>query len=127
MAEGTGFEPAVPCGTPVFETGTFDHSDTLPDFFIIAHLPHIRQILSQNLNEQLLTLAQWWQERLGGNCGTRLYPRRDLYSIANKHRHHARPDVDYLAQQKRLATAPPVSFGWSVANGDKRNKYVRLA
>lgn len=30
LAEGTGFEPAMPCGTPVFETGTFDHSDTLP-------------------------------------------------------------------------------------------------
>ena len=25
-----GFEPAVPCGTPDFESGTFDHSATSP-------------------------------------------------------------------------------------------------
>ncbi len=30
MAEEGGFEPPVPCGTLVFETSTFDHSDTLP-------------------------------------------------------------------------------------------------
>ena len=31
MAERAGFEPAVPCGTPDFESGTFDHSATSPD------------------------------------------------------------------------------------------------
>ena len=30
MAEGEGFEPPVPCGTPVFKTGSFNHSDTPP-------------------------------------------------------------------------------------------------
>ena len=30
LAEDTGFEPVVDCSTPVFETGTFDHSDNLP-------------------------------------------------------------------------------------------------
>ncbi len=29
-AEREGFEPPVPCGTPDFESGTFDHSDTSP-------------------------------------------------------------------------------------------------
>ncbi len=28
--ERGGFEPPVPCGTPVFETGTFGHSVTSP-------------------------------------------------------------------------------------------------
>ncbi len=31
MAEGVGFEPTVPCGTPLFKSGTIDHSDTPPD------------------------------------------------------------------------------------------------
>ena len=30
LAEGEGFEPPVPCGTPVFKTGAFDHSATPP-------------------------------------------------------------------------------------------------
>ena len=30
MAERVGFEPTVPCGTPDFESGTFDHSATSP-------------------------------------------------------------------------------------------------
>lgn len=31
VAEGAGFEPAVPySGTPLFESGTINHSDTLP-------------------------------------------------------------------------------------------------
>ena len=30
MAEEVGFEPTVPCGTPVFKTGAFDHSATPP-------------------------------------------------------------------------------------------------
>ena len=30
MAEREGFEPPVPCGTPDFESGTFDHSATSP-------------------------------------------------------------------------------------------------
>lgn len=29
-AERVGFEPTVPYGTPVFETGAFDHSATFP-------------------------------------------------------------------------------------------------
>ncbi len=31
MAEGEGFEPPVPCGTPVFKTGSLNHSDTPPE------------------------------------------------------------------------------------------------
>ena len=30
LAEGTGFEPAVPVGTPVFKTGAFSRSATPP-------------------------------------------------------------------------------------------------
>ncbi len=30
-AEKEGFEPPVPCGTPVFKTGAFDHSAISPD------------------------------------------------------------------------------------------------
>ena len=29
-AEKEGFEPPVPCGTPVFKTGAFDHSAISP-------------------------------------------------------------------------------------------------
>jgi hypothetical protein len=36
MAEGEGFEPPVPCGTPVFKTGAFNHSATPPTCYIIA-------------------------------------------------------------------------------------------
>ena len=31
MAEGEGFEPSVPCDTPVFKTGAIDHSATPPE------------------------------------------------------------------------------------------------
>jgi hypothetical protein len=31
VAERVGFEPTVPCGTPDFESGTFDHSATSPE------------------------------------------------------------------------------------------------
>lgn len=30
VAESEGFEPPVPCGTPDFESGTFNHSDSSP-------------------------------------------------------------------------------------------------
>ena len=30
MAEGEGFEPPIPCGTPVFKTGAFNRSATPP-------------------------------------------------------------------------------------------------
>ena len=30
MAEGVGFEPTEPCGSPVFKTGAIDHSATPP-------------------------------------------------------------------------------------------------
>ena len=32
LEEEVGFEPTVPCGTPDFESGTFGHSATLPNF-----------------------------------------------------------------------------------------------
>lgn|GEM_PF-4492186 len=35
MAEGTGFEPAVPCGTHPFQGCTLDHSDTPPCTFLL--------------------------------------------------------------------------------------------
>ncbi len=31
LAERVGFEPTVPCSTPDFESGTFDHSATSPE------------------------------------------------------------------------------------------------
>jgi hypothetical protein len=31
LAEGEGFEPSKACALPVFKTGAFDHSATLPD------------------------------------------------------------------------------------------------
>src|SRR5215469_16496179 len=37
-AEGAGFEPAVPYSdTPLFESGTINHSDTLPPRSIPSH------------------------------------------------------------------------------------------
>jgi hypothetical protein len=30
-AEGVGFEPTEPCGSPVFKTGAIDHSATPPN------------------------------------------------------------------------------------------------
>lgn len=30
LAERKGFEPLVPCGTPLFESGQFNHSCTSP-------------------------------------------------------------------------------------------------
>lgn len=30
VAEGVGFEPTVPCDTPVFKTGALNHSATPP-------------------------------------------------------------------------------------------------
>lgn len=52
LAEGTGFEPAKPCGSPVFETGTFDHSDTLPKHSIITQVLDKLQILSRQLRDR---------------------------------------------------------------------------
>ena len=43
VAEKVGFEPTVPCGTPDFESGTFDHSATsppVPDVAIGARIIH---------------------------------------------------------------------------------------
>ena len=44
LAEKEGFEPSVPCGTPDFESGTFDHSATSPD---IQYIPQIDFKFSQ--------------------------------------------------------------------------------
>ena len=38
FAEREGFEPPVPCGTPVFKTGAFDHSATRPGCFQVTQL-----------------------------------------------------------------------------------------
>ena len=45
MAERAGFEPAVPCGTPDFESGTFDHSATSPRMSLIMQISVGRAIL----------------------------------------------------------------------------------
>src|SRR5579864_1364743 len=51
-AEGAGFEPAVPySGTPLFESGTINHSDTLPPRSIsCSHAP-------RKMRRHLLLLA----------------------------------------------------------------------
>ena len=36
MAERQGFEPWVPCGTPLFESGQFNHSCISPLLFILT-------------------------------------------------------------------------------------------
>ena len=38
MAEGVGFEPTDPCGSPVFKTGAIDRSTTPPDRGKLANL-----------------------------------------------------------------------------------------
>jgi hypothetical protein len=38
MAEGVGFEPTVPFGTPVFKTSAIDHSATLPSPHNLAEI-----------------------------------------------------------------------------------------
>ena len=35
VAEGEGFEPPEPCGSPIFKTGPFDHSGTPPSGFSV--------------------------------------------------------------------------------------------
>ena len=43
---GVGFEPTVPFGTPVFKTGSFNHSDTLPgDAFALHFVRFGRDLL----------------------------------------------------------------------------------
>ena len=37
LSEEVGFEPTVPCRTPVFKTGAIDHSATLPYWSIMQH------------------------------------------------------------------------------------------
>ena len=38
LAEKEGFEPPVPCGTPVFKTSAFDHSATSPTAKVVFFL-----------------------------------------------------------------------------------------
>src|SRR3989338_5259893 len=40
ISEREGFEPSVPCGTPVFETGALDHSATSPIRTMLATTYH---------------------------------------------------------------------------------------
>ena len=42
MAEGEGFEPPVPDGTPVFKTGSLNHSDIPPQIWGIGRSGGIR-------------------------------------------------------------------------------------
>jgi hypothetical protein len=39
MAEGVGFEPTDPCGSPVFKTGALNHSAIPPSFTGLDSLP----------------------------------------------------------------------------------------
>jgi hypothetical protein len=41
MAERVGFEPTVPCGTPVFKTGALDRSATSPNHLRLASYNHL--------------------------------------------------------------------------------------
>jgi hypothetical protein len=41
LAEGVGFEPAVPCGTAVFKTAALSHSATPPDFGGVYLRPNV--------------------------------------------------------------------------------------
>ncbi len=41
MAEGVGFEPTKGCPLPVFKTGTFGHSVTLPFVYISISCTYI--------------------------------------------------------------------------------------
>ena len=45
-AERVGFEPTVTFATPVFKTGSFDHSDTSPKLTISLWLVVIRNIIT---------------------------------------------------------------------------------
>ena len=44
MAERVGFEPTVANATPVFETSTFDHSDTFPCTNILIYIGKIYKL-----------------------------------------------------------------------------------
>jgi hypothetical protein len=43
MAEGVGFEPTDPCGSPVFKTGAIDHSAIPPTYLFQTTYIYIRQ------------------------------------------------------------------------------------
>lgn len=46
MAESEGFEPPDPCGSPVFKTGTIDHSVNSPKVLeIITYLIQFQDFL----------------------------------------------------------------------------------
>ena len=45
LAEGEGFEPSVSCPTPVFKTGSLNHSVTLP----LDIIPIVSIIFQQGL------------------------------------------------------------------------------
>src|SRR3989344_1950873 len=45
-AEREGFEPSRPCGLPLFESGTFDHSDTSTILVIFLELLVARPMLT---------------------------------------------------------------------------------
>ena len=49
MAEREGFEPPVPCGTPDFESGTFDHSATSPRVEFLSNSNQVATLLGSIL------------------------------------------------------------------------------
>ena len=64
MAERVGFEPTVPCGTPHFQCGAFDHSTISPQNrlktvrnYIIHHLCRFCQSFLQNTSLFLQTVC----------------------------------------------------------------------
>ena len=49
LAEREGFEPPVPCGTPDFESGTFDHSATSPRVLALSNSNQVATLLGSIL------------------------------------------------------------------------------
>ena len=101
MAERKGFEPLVPCGTPLFESGQFNHSCISPSsiyfttLFIEKSFSRAASIVSPTTPASLY--SGYWNLAIGGshlpysNCHL-LYSKK-YFNIFN----------DYLHLQKRKA------------------------
>ena len=64
MAEREGFEPPEACASPVFKTGTLNHSDISPKFVLSCHaLPVFRVIPEGETRPRFPLCGITWQDR----------------------------------------------------------------
>ena len=64
LAERVGFEPTVPCGTPVFKTGAIDHSATSPIQLCPSGNGHRERNVATSLQKLNLDAANFSRGRI---------------------------------------------------------------